>query len=360
MTKSSPKSTGTKQDRIVISIDAMGGDYGPAAIVGGIAKVIKDKINLFYLIHGDHKQLLEEIHKEPEIENAIRIVPTSRTVDMNEKPSAALRNGKDTSMWSTIEALENGQADIALSCGNTGALMAMSVVKLRKAPEINRPAIAVLWPSINTQGFNIVLDAGADVRADAQDLLQYAMMGAAYAKNGFNLIKPRIGLLNIGVEPHKGRSELHVAAELIKVNEEIGNYEFVGYVEGSDLPSNRVDIIVTDGFTGNIALKTGEGTASLIKTFLKDAFNNSLYSKLVALLALGSLKRLKKKIDPRHVNGGVFLGLNKTVVKSHGGADATSVAAAIKLAFQLEKSGFTSMLKTQFKISEKETKKNED
>jgi glycerol-3-phosphate acyltransferase PlsX len=189
-----------------------------------------------------------------------------------------------------------------------------------------------------------MLDAGADIRADQDDLLTYALMGASYARNGLGLAKPRIGLLNVGVEEHKCRAELKVAHDLIGRAAAKGDFDFVGFVEGGDLPSDRVDVIVTDGFTGNVALKTGEGTANLISELLKQAFNKTIMSKFAALLAMTSLGRLKKRIDPRRVNGGVFLGLNKTVVKSHGSADPTGVAAALHLAYRLAASGFSDKL----------------
>ena len=189
-----------------------------------------------------------------------------------------------------------------------------------------------------------MLDVGADVRADSRDLLQYALMGSSYARNGLGLARPRIGLLNVGTEEHKGRSELKEAHGLIGDFAKRSNFEFIGFVEGSDIPGDVADVIVTDGFTGNVAIKTGEGTASLIGDLLRQAFRYSILSRIASLLALSSLKRLKTRIDPRHVNGGVFLGLNGTVVKSHGGADATGVSAAVQLAIQLAKSGFTEKL----------------
>ena len=176
----------------------------------------------------------------------------------------------------------------------------------------------MLWPSLNPSGYNVLLDAGADIRADADDLLKYAVMGASYARNALGLTRPRVGLLNVGTEEHKGRSELHEAAERIAAIAPASDFEYIGYVEGSDMPSDRVDVIVTDGFTGNVALKTGEGTARMIQGLLREAFAYSLLSRIGALFALTSLKRLQKRIDPRRVNGGVFLGLNGTVIKSHG------------------------------------------
>ena len=190
-------------------------------------------------------------------------------------------------------------------------------------------------------GFNIVLDVGADIKADANDLLQYALMGVSYARNGLNVEKPKVGLLNVGTEEHKGRAELHRAYELIEKNCYPSTFSFVGFVEGCDITSDKVDVIVTDGFTGNVALKTGEGTAALIGSLLKEAFAYTPLSRLASFLAVTSLRRLRKRIDPRRVNGGVFLGLNGTVVKSHGSADATGVAAAIKLAVQLAENNFS-------------------
>ena len=336
-------------EKIIISIDAMGGDEGVQAIVGGISRSLTANSELKFLIHGNKKKLDEQIKLYPGIIPACSIISCETVVAMDEKPSTALRSGKGSSMWSSLNSLAIGDANISLSCGNTGALMAMSMMQLRKAPGVNRPAIAILWPSRNARGFNIVLDAGADVKADSDDLLQYALMGVAYAKTGFAIEMPRIGLLNVGTELHKGRTELHEAAVLIKQAEKnTKNFKFLGYVEGGDLPSSKVDVIVTDGFTGNVALKTGEGTASLIKHFLKEALNQSLLSRLGAIMSRSSLKKLNRKIDPRNVNGGIFLGLNGIVIKSHGSADEIGVAAAINLAFQLESTGFSNKLTEQF------------
>jgi glycerol-3-phosphate acyltransferase PlsX len=218
------------------------------------------------------------------------------------------------------------------------------MLTLRKAPGVDRPAIAVHWPSLNPSGYNVLLDAGADIRADADDLVKFAVMGASYARNALDLKRPRVGLLNVGTEEHKGRSELHEAAERMAEVGPISDFEYIGYVEGTDMPSDRVDVIVTDGFTGNVALKTGEGTARMIQGLLKEAFAYSTLSRIGALFALTSLKRLQTRIDPRRANGGVFLGLNGTVIKSHGSADATGVSAAIKLAFTLAEHGFTQRL----------------
>ncbi len=329
-------------ERIIISIDMMGGDSGLAAVVGGLAKSAQKNQRIGFLLHGDQAKIAPLLSKY-KISDICEIQHTDTVISMNEKPSRAVRQGKGTSMWNSVEAVKAGRAKVAVSCGNTGALMAMSMLLLRKVPGVHRPAIAILWPSHNPSGFNIMLDVGADIRAEAQDLVTYAIMGAAYARHGMNLKRPRVGLLNVGTEDHKGREALHDAAERLEAREG-EEFQYVGFVEGGDMPSDKVDVIVTDGFTGNVAIKTAEGTASLISGLLREAFKHSIWSRIGALFALTSLKRLAKRIDPRRVNGGVFLGLNGTVIKSHGAADATGVSAAIKLAFQLTDGGFEERL----------------
>jgi len=327
----------------IISVDAMGGDKGPATVVAGLSTFLGKNPQARAILHGPEAELAPMLAKR-KISDRVVIWDAAEVVSMSDKPGHVLRHGKKTSMWSAVEAVRDGSAAVAVSCGNTGGLMAISMLRLRKAEGVNRPAIACLWPSRNPAGFNVMLDAGADIRADQDDLLTYALMGASYARNGLDIDRPRIGLLNVGTEEHKGRAELKVAHEMIGQAADKGDYEYVGFVEGGDLPSARVDVIVTDGFTGNVALKTGEGTANLISELLRESFKKSPLSMFAALLARGSLNRLRKRIDPRRVNGGVFLGLNQTVVKSHGGADATGVAAALNLAYRLAQSGFSDKL----------------
>ena len=342
-------STGTaeaapKAARIIISVDAMGGDSGAGSVVAGMALSADANPDIGFVLHGPRAELEPLVQKRAALAGRVTFNDISGVVTMEDKPSQVVRHGKDTSMWAAIDAVKDGAAHAAVSCGNTGALMALSMIRLRRLPGVNRPAIACLWPSRNPQGFNVMLDVGADVRADAQDLLQYALMGASYARNGLALTRPRIGLLNVGTEEHKGRAELKEAHALMTELADHGGFDFVGFVEGGDIPGSRADVIVTDGFTGNVAIKTGEGTANLIRDLLREAFRYSFLSRLASLLALTSLGRLKERIDPRRVNGGVFLGLNGTVVKSHGSADATGVSAAIKLAFRLAQSGFDGKL----------------
>jgi len=341
---SGPNDTTEFDTGIVISVDAMGGDRGPATVVAGMSKFAARTPGVRFIVHGDAAKLRVLIAKRRPLAGICEIRNAERVVAMDDKPSQVMRNGKGTSMWGAIDSVREGAATVAVSCGNTGALMAVAMIRLRRLPGIIRPAIAILWPSANSGGFNVMLDVGADVRADPQDLLQYAAMGASYARNGLALKQPRIGILNVGTEETKGRSELKEASDLISAAAAKNNYDYVGFVEGSDIPSSRVDVIVTDGFTGNIALKTAEGTASFVRRLLSEAFRHSPLSRIGALFAVTSLKRLSRRIDPRRVNGGVFLGLNGTVIKSHGDADATGVAAAIGLAFQLARIKFTEKL----------------
>ena len=330
-----------RTDRIVISVDAMGGDKGPAAVVAGLTNSVHKNPDIAFILHGPEDELEKLVSRRKQLRDRVEIRHAPEVVTMENRPSHVMRNGKGTSMWSTLESVRNGEATVAVSCGNTGALMALSIVRLRRLPGVSRPAIAVLWPSRNPQGFNVMLDAGADIRADARDLLQFALMGTSYARNGMEIKRPRIGLLNVGTEQNKGRPELPEAHELIAQHAESAQYDFVGFVEGGDLPGDVVDVIVTDGFTGNVALKTGEGTAALIGDLLRQSFRASPLSRLAAMMAYTSLRRLNKRIDPRRVNGGVFLGLNGTVVKSHGSADETGISAAVKLAFLLAQSQFS-------------------
>ena len=344
MTTDTDRTNPTSHGSIILSLDAMGGDNGPSAVIGGVEIFAKTNPNISFIVHGDSDEITALLSEKPKLATRIEIRHAEKTISMDEKPSRALRSGKGSSMWNAVNSVKDGEAAVAVSCGNTGALMAISMLRLRKLPGVKRPAIAVLWPSRNPSGYNVMLDMGAEIKADPADLLQYAIMGASYARNGLDVQRPRVGLLNIGTEEHKGRPELQEAAKLIEGVQESSDLEYIGYVEGTDLPSDHVDIIVTDGFTGNIALKSGEGTARLVADFMKEAFTHSFFAKITAVIAMGALKRLKNRMDPRRSNGGVFLGLNGTVIKSHGSADAVSVAAAIRLASTLAEHGFAEKL----------------
>lgn len=342
-----PQATGTTPagtKRIVVSVDAMGGDLGPAAVVAGLAMSARANPDIAFILHGDGAELDRLVGTYPELQGRCDLRHAEDVVTMEDKPAQVLRSGKNTSMWSAIDAVRDKEAEVCVSCGNTGALMVLSMMRLRKLPGVNRPAIVCYWPSANPAGFNVMLDVGADVRADEMDLMQYALMGVSFARNSLGLARPRVGLLNVGTEEHKGRAEIKAAAELIQDAAEVGSYDFVGNVEGSDIPSGKIDVIVTDGFTGNVALKTAEGTAHMFKEGLRSAFSATLFSRLSAVFATPALRRLSRRLDPRRMNGGVFLGLTGTVVKSHGSADPTGIAAAVQLAHDLARSGFNDKL----------------
>ncbi|MGR3641412.1 phosphate acyltransferase PlsX [Alterinioella nitratireducens] len=347
------QSTGADASETVLSIDAMGGDKGPSAVVDGIAIAASALPSARFIVHGDEARLTPLIGGNPGLADRCTVFHADKIVSMDDKPSQVMRSGRDTSMWSAIESVRSGEASAVISCGNTGALMAMSMLRLRKIEGVNRPAIACLWPSRNPGGFNVMLDAGADIRADENDLLQYALMGASYARNGLGVARPRVGLLNVGTEEFKGRAELKLAAQAIARAAPVGQFDYVGFVEGGDMPSDRVDVIVTDGFTGNVALKTGEGIARLVRELLEDAFRSSWMSRLGAALAMKPLRHMSTRIDPRQVNGGLFLGLNGTVVKSHGASDGMGVSAGIKLAAQLSAAGFNDRLAARIAASER-------
>ena len=340
MTEPTPDSPSGPALRTTLSVDAMGGDEGPSAVVEGCARFAARTPEVRFILHGDEAQIAPLVARFPALAGRAEVRHAPGIVQMDDKPAQIMRHGRDTSMWGAVSALRDGQAGACVSCGNTGALMAIAMLRLRKLPGVHRPAIACLWPARGGKGFNTMLDVGADVRADEESLLQFAMMGAAYYRNAFGVDVPRVGLLNVGTEEHKGRSEIREAARLIGDAAEIGRYTYVGFVEGNDIPAPHVDVIVTDGFTGNVALKTGEGTAKFMAEVLRQELTSTLFTKLGAVLARGGLGRMKQRLDPRLANGGVFLGLNGTVVKSHGSSDATAVAAALGLAWRLAQSGF--------------------
>ncbi len=323
-----------------IAVDAMGGDRGPSVVIAGLARALAALPSLRFLIFGPESALRPLLARRPALAAASDLRHSERVVAMGDKPSAALRRAEGTSMWATLGAVAEGAAQAAVSCGNTGALMAMATLRLRRAPGVDRPAIAVFWPARTASGHTIVLDVGADVRAEPHALAQFAVMGSEYARVALDVARPRVGLLNVGAEETKGRPEMQAARDMVIGAAVAGDYEWIGHVEGGDLFGDRADVIVTDGFTGNVALKAAEGAASFVGGHMRKAFSHGLLSRLGALLAYGAFERLKKHIDPRRVNGGVFLGLGGAVVKSHGSADATGVAAAVLLAARMGGSGF--------------------
>lgn len=315
---------------IKIAIDAMGGDHGPAVVLGGAAIALKRMPAIRFVIFGNSDAVTPLLEAHPDLREASVFHHCDVSVRMDDKPSQALRQGRyRSSMWRTIEATKTGEADVAVSAGNTGALMAMAKFCLRTMAKIERPAIAAIWPTL--RGDSIVLDVGATIGADAQQLIDFSVMGGAMARALFGVERPTVGLLNIGVEEVKGQDEIREAGRFLKETP-ISNIDYRGFVEGDDLGKGTVDVVVTEGFTGNIALKTAEGTAKQIAAYLRAAMSRTILAKLGYLLAKSAFDRLRDKMDPRKVNGGVFLGLNGIVIKSHGGTDAEGFAAAIDLA----------------------------
>ena len=315
-----------------ISLDAMGGDKGPEMVLAGANRSLTRYPSTEYLLFGDEAVLKPLLISFPELEKKSTIYHTSVSVDMGEKPSQALRRGRrNSSMWKAIEAVKNGEADVCISAGNTGALMAMAKLCLKTIADVDRPAIAAMWPTIRRD--SIVLDVGANVGADANQLVDYAIMGAAMARALFSKDRPLVALLNVGVEEIKGLDEIKHAASLLKTMDL--PFDYHGFVEGDDLGRGLVDVVVTEGFSGNIALKTAEGTARQIGTYMKDAMTRSLITKIGAYIASSGFKALKRKMDPRGMNGGVFLGFNGLVIKSHGGTDAKGFASAIDLGYDM-------------------------
>jgi glycerol-3-phosphate acyltransferase PlsX len=326
---------------VTIALDAMGGDHGPCVVIPAAAISLVRHPDTQFLLVGDTARIEPELRAHPELARKARIIHTDVAIAMDAKPSQALRKGRyRSSMWLALEAVKDGRADAAVSAGNTGALMVMAKFCLKTLEGVDRPAIAAIWPTVEAEC--IVLDVGANVGADSRQLVEFALMGAAMARALFGLDKPSVGLLNIGVEEIKGLEEIRAAASVLK--EAPLPIRYHGFVEGDDVGQGVVDVVVTDGYTGNIALKTAEGTAKQIGQYLRAAMGRSLLARLGAVLAQGAFRALKEKLDPRQLNGGIFLGLNGIVVKSHGGTDATGFACAIDVAYDMASNGVVKRL----------------
>jgi glycerol-3-phosphate acyltransferase PlsX len=326
---------------ITIALDAMGGDFGPSVVVSAAALSLIRHPDTRYIIFGREAEIRAHMSENSPLAKVSTIVHTDVAVSMEDKPSQALRHGRwKSSMWLALQAVKNGEAQAAVSAGNTGALMAMAKFCIRTLPGIERPAIAALWPTLSSE--SVVLDVGANVGADARALVDCAGMGAALARALFSVEKPTVGLLNIGVEEIKGLDEIKAAAAALR-NPSLP-IEYRGFIEGDDLGKGVVDVVVTEGFSGNIALKTAEGTAKQIAVYLRAALNRSLLARVGAVLAQGAFQALRAKMDTRKMNGGIFLGLNGLVIKSHGGADAVGFASAIDLGYDMAASGLVASI----------------
>jgi len=312
-----------------IALDAMGGDHGPAVVVAGAELALARHPDSKFLFFGNTAVVEPLVAGRPALKSASRLVHAEVAVRMSDKPSQALRYGRrKSSMWLAIDAVKKREADLAVSAGNTGALMAMSKFELKTLAGIERPAIAAVWPTL--RGESIVLDVGASIGADAEHLVDLAVMGAAMARILFGLQRPSVGLLNIGVEEVKGLEQVREAGRILREAAR-ADLDYVGFVEADDIGAGKVDVVVTEGFAGNIALKAAEGTAKQIGAYLRAAMSGSLSARIGYLFARSAFRQLRERMDPRRSNGGVFLGLNGIVIKSHGGTDAEGFAAAIEV-----------------------------
>lgn len=323
--------TGTPNGSPVIALDVMSGESGAAEAIAAADIAAERYPRLTFVLFGRQEVIAAELARWPRLAARARVVHTDDVVAMSDKPSQALRRARTTSMGMAIDAVKRGDANAAVSAGNTGALMAMSLFSLRTMPGIDRPALAATLPTLKSE--SVMLDLGANTECDATNLVQFAVMGAAFARTVLGLERPRVALLNIGEEELKGTGQIRAAATVLR-NATLP-MQFIGFVEGDKIGTGDVDVVVTDGFSGNIALKTAEGTSRLVTGLLGNAFRASIWGKLGYFIARGALQSLRAHLDPNAHNGAVFLGLNGLVVKSHGGANARGLANAIGVAHDL-------------------------
>lgn len=332
-------------ETLVISIDAMGGDNAPQSVIEGVSLIAKKEPSVFFFLYGDEAQIkkLADEYKIPD--TRYKIHHTTDVIKGDAKPSIAIRSGRESSMWKAIMSVRNGYSKAVVSAGNTGALMAMSKICLGTLPGIDRPAIAAILPTSKTP--LVALDLGANAECNSQNLVEFAIMGHVLHRVLYKTEHPSVGLLNIGSEETKGRDEIREAATTLKALEDKIN--FIGFVEGNDICAGKADVIVSDGFSGNIALKTIEGTAKFITTILKRTIKQSFVSKIGFLLATPALLKMKKEMDPRNYNGAMFLGLKGISVKSHGGADAYAFACALESAIHMAKNDLCNKIKEELR-----------
>ncbi len=320
-------------DKARIALDAMGGDHGPSVVLPGADIALTRHPDTEFLIFGDRAVVEPQLDGLPRLKAKSKLAHTEVSIRMDDKPSQALRHGRGkSSMWLAIDAVKKGEADAVVSAGNTGALMAMSRFNLKMIEGIERPALAGLWPTL--KGESVVLDVGASIGADEQHLINLAAMGSAMARVLFDIERPTVGLLNIGVEEVKGLEQVREAGRLLREGH-FPYFDYAGFVEGDDIGKGTVDVVVTEGFAGNIALKTAEGTARQFAQYLRGAMTRTWAARLGYLLSRAAFQTLRDKMDPRKSNGGVFLGLNGVVIKSHGGADTEGFAAAIDMGYDM-------------------------
>ena len=327
---------------IKIAVDAMGGENSPKKVIKGIKIHYKNSNNIFYNIFGDKILIDPLIKKEQLPEKNYKIFNTKNHIKDEDSPLSAAKKGKDTSMWLSIESLKNNESDAIVSAGNTGALFVIAKLNLKMIEKIDKPALSALWP--NKNGMNIVLDLGANIECNEKNLVDFSLMGSALHKSLFEEEEAKVAILNIGSEEIKGNNIIKNTYQILN-NKKNSLFEFKGYIEGNHIMKGDVNVIVTDGFTGNIALKTAEGTANFITSELKSAMNSSILGKLSALLNLKNLKKFKNKLDPRLYNGAILLGLDKPVIKSHGSTDEIGFANSLKVCEKIIKGNLIDKIK---------------
>ena len=328
---------------ITIALDAMGGDSAPGIVLKGADIARQRYPSIDYLLFGDEEMVRPLLAKLPALSDTTTLVHTNEIVADDAKPSAALRSGRGSSMRLAIDAVADGRAAGVVSAGNTGALMAMAKFVLKMLPGIDRPAIASFFPT--QRGESVMLDLGANIECDAENLVQFALMGDVFARTVLGLIEPTVGLLNVGEEDLKGNDAVRGASARLRLA--VTPIRFYGFVEGDDIAAGTVDVVVTDGFTGNVAVKTAEGTAKLFAEFLEAAFRHSLSARIGYLFARGALRKLRMRCDPRRYNGAMLLGLNGIAVKSHGSTDAFGFANAISVAVDMNVNGFLDKIRVE-------------
>jgi len=328
-------------DMIKIAVDAMGGDNSPNKIIDGVILNHNSNKNIFYKIFGDENKIKHLITDKVD-KNCFEIIHTIDAVKSTDSPLEGAKRGKNTSMWLAIESVKNKEADIVVSAGNTGALLVISKLNLKMIENIDKPALSALWP--NKKGMSVVLDLGANIECSSKNLFDFSIMGAALYNSLYSGEKPNVGLLNIGSEELKGNETIKETYQILN-DKKSENFNFSGYIEGNHLMDGDVNVIVSDGFTGNVALKTAEGTANFITSELKKAMTGSIIGKISSLLNFSNLKKFKKRLDPRLYNGAIFLGLDHPVVKSHGGTDYIGFSNSLDVCHRIVKGNLIEKIK---------------
>ena len=328
-------------NNIKIAVDAMGGDNSPKKIIDGIIHHNQSNQNVFYKIFGDEEKISTHIRKKIN-KNNYEIINTLNKVSSEDSPLEGAKKGKDTSMWLAIESVKKKDCDIVISAGNTGALLVISKLNLKMLENIDKPALSALWP--NKKGMSVVLDLGANIECSSKNLFDFSIMGASLYKSLYPKETPNVALLNIGSEELKGNETIKETFKILK-DKKSDDFSFFGYIEGDELMNGDVNVIVSDGFTGNVALKTAEGTANFISSELKKALNGNIIGKISSLLNISNLTKFKKRLDPRLYNGAIFIGLDSPVVKSHGGTDYIGFSNSLDVCCRIIKGNLIEKIK---------------